>query len=146
MDYPDLPAVPGTYALIFEAPVPVTLCIGALGVVKLERGRYAYVGSAQGSGGLKARVSRHLRTEKRMHWHVDYLAAVLPVTHVIAAASYIPTECVWVQRLLGLPGADVPVARFGSGDCHGGCPAHLVRLPDNLEIARLERLLRQMSQ
>lgn len=37
----------------------------------LEAGLYVYVGSAM--NGLLQRVARHLKKEKRKHWHIDYL-------------------------------------------------------------------------
>ena len=53
------------------------------GKLTLAAGQYAYVGSAHGPGGLRARVGRHLRAEKPLHWHIDYLTAALPVMHVV---------------------------------------------------------------
>jgi Uri superfamily endonuclease len=41
--------------------------------VSLVPGRYIYAGSAYGPGGLKARVSRHMRRAKRSQWHIDQL-------------------------------------------------------------------------
>ncbi|MBM4458990.1 MAG: hypothetical protein FJ011_14725 [Chloroflexi bacterium] len=31
----------------------------------------------------------------------------------------------------------------GSSDCREGCPAHLIRLPDDFELGRLPHLLRE---
>jgi Uri superfamily endonuclease len=112
-----------------------------LGKVTLTAGQYAYVGSAHGPGGLRARVGRHLRVQKPRHWHIDYLTAEVPVQHVFALASAERLECTWVARLLGLNGADVPAPGFGSSDCRRGCPAHLLRLPDGLIPSELEDVL-----
>ncbi|OYT40997.1 MAG: hypothetical protein B6U89_00365 [Desulfurococcales archaeon ex4484_58] len=40
---------------------------------RINRGFYIYVGSARGPGGLRARINRHLRREKKLFWHIDYL-------------------------------------------------------------------------
>lgn len=143
MNLPDLPAARGTYTLILQAEAPTALIIGRLGTVLLAPGLYAYVGSARGPGGLRARVHRHLRSGKRLHWHVDYLTAALPVVHVIAAAADARLECAWLQRLLHLNGASAPIPGFGSSDCRDRCPAHLVRLPDSVGLDEIEGLLAQ---
>jgi Uri superfamily endonuclease len=106
---------------------------GRLGEFRLAPGYYVYVGSAHGSGGLRARIGRHLRRDKRRHWHIDALTNALPVIAVRAAAAGPEQECAWVRRLLALPGASAPVKGFGSSDCHSGCPAHLVRLPGGFD-------------
>jgi Uri superfamily endonuclease len=134
VDAPDWPAEVGTYLLIFEAVAPTAVTVGRLGVFTLPPGRYAYVGSGHGPGGLAGRLGRHLRSRKHLHWHVDYLAALIPVVEVIAVTSSERLECMWVRRLLALDGASVPIPRFGSSDCREGCPAHLVRLPDTSEL------------
>ena len=40
---------------------------------RFEEGIYCYVGSAWGTGGLRARLNRHFSRKKRFRWHVDYL-------------------------------------------------------------------------
>lgn len=143
VECPDLPREPGTYAIVFEIPALTILCVGSLGEFSLEPGSYIYVGSAHGPGGLRARVCRHLRHDKRIRWHVDTLAAVLPVEHVIAVTGRAPMECAWVHLLLELPGVTAPIAHFGSGDCRAGCPAHLLRLPPGWGRERLDTILQQ---
>jgi len=51
----------------------------------LEAGLYAYVGS--GMGDLLARVARHLRRDKKKHWHIDYLLAYAKLVGVIMLPS-----------------------------------------------------------
>jgi Uri superfamily endonuclease len=135
------PVSPGTYVLILHALAPPEINVGRLGRFTLPAGRYAYVGSAQGPGGLSARLARHARQDKSMHWHIDYVTAVLPLVHICAVEGGERLECVWTRRLLALPTAQSPVAGFGNGDCRAGCPAHLIRLPDDLTLARLEEIL-----
>jgi Uri superfamily endonuclease len=104
-----------------------TISIGRLGEFRFPTGWYLYVGSARGPGGLAARVSRHHRTSKTHHWHIDYLRA-----HAELIAAWYTTgrqkrECNWADTLSALPGAAIPVPRFGASDCR--CPAHLIQYP-----------------
>jgi Uri superfamily endonuclease len=120
-----LPAVPGAYALRIRLARPARLTVGALGAIRLAAGDYVYAGSAKGSGGIRARVARHLRTGKSPHWHVDHLLARGKVTEVAAFPG--GDECAVLAALLALPGATVPAPGFGATDCPA-CPAHLVAL------------------
>ncbi len=115
--------------LVLKANEPLTIQVGQLGKFQVSPGCYAYVGSAQGPGGLRARVARHLRPVKRHHWHIDTLTAALPVAAVITSTNPRDLECLWVRRLLALPGTTAPIPGFGSSDCRAGCPAHLIKMP-----------------
>lgn len=125
-----LPAAPGDYLLVFERGAETVLRVGKLGTVTLPAGRYAYVGSAHGPGGLRARLERHLRPAKIRHWHIDALTLEHRPDRIFFRADPCRGECAWVRALLALPGAAAPIRGFGSSDCREGCPAHLVRLPD----------------
>lgn len=59
--------------LILSINENLVLSIGSIGYHYFSRGFYAYVGSAKGPGGLKARIRRHLRKIKKTRWHIDYL-------------------------------------------------------------------------
>ena len=63
----------GSYVLLLRNQAAVTIQVGKSGMLQTKRGYYLYVGSAFGSGGLDARLRRHFRSEKRHHWHIDYL-------------------------------------------------------------------------
>jgi Uri superfamily endonuclease len=107
----------------------------------LSPGCYAYIGSARGPGGLRARLARHVRASKPLRWHIDYLTAAAPVIHIYYRAIPTPLECRWAQVLAGLPGATIPAPGFGSSDCRNGCAAHLMRLPYDYELPELAALL-----
>lgn len=113
----------GTYALIFDNAFPLALDVGSSGYIILPAGVLIYVGSALGPGGLAARVGRHLRPLKAIHWHVDRLTSVLPVSAVWVDVSGKRLECQWAEALRRSPGVAIPVAGFGASDCR--CPAHL---------------------
>ncbi len=134
-----LPDRAGTYVLLLHVAETVAdrwIEVGRLGRFPLAAGWYAYVGSARGSGGLAARVGHHLRLPRSYHWHIDYLRAVSRPVLVWyttdperenAGKRGEKLECLWAQALIQLPGATIPIPRFGASDCR--CPAHLVHYP-----------------
>ena len=61
----------GTYCLLIHLKQDSKITIGKLGEKNFQKGYYIYVGSALNS--LKTRIQRHLRKEKKIHWHIDYL-------------------------------------------------------------------------
>jgi Uri superfamily endonuclease len=125
-----LPPTPGTYALVLELAAANTLVIGRLGEFRLAAGTYVYVGSALGPGGLRARVGRHLRREKKPHWHIDALTAAALMVEVWAVESKNRLECHWAAALRALPGTRIPVAGFGASDC--ACTTHQLNVADPL--------------
>jgi len=72
----DLPEAKGTYILIASVAQMKRLEIGRLGAYDIVPGFYAYVGSALGAGGLRARLGHHLESTASPHWHIDYLLGV----------------------------------------------------------------------
>lgn len=108
----------GSYILLIYLPVGKTIIFGRNRSAHFRRGYYAYVGSAM--NGLEARVNRHLRKEKKRHWHIDYLLERAQIINVILCQSEKRMECAIAQTLQeqldSIPG-------FGSSDCH--CPSHL---------------------
>ena len=114
---------PGTYVLVMWLSGPCSLEIGRLGTFAFRPGRYAYVGSALGPGGLGARLERHARREKWPHWHIDYLldrAVLCEVWYLKTATRW---ECAWAGVLGKLPEVQAPVPGFGASDC--ACRSHL---------------------
>ena len=71
-----LPEAKGTYVLVVSVVQMKRLEIGRLGAYDIVPGFYAYVGSAFGSGGLRARLGHHLESTASPHWHIDYLLGV----------------------------------------------------------------------
>jgi Uri superfamily endonuclease len=114
--------VVGSYVLAIRVDVPTSIVVGQLGAVRLRRGAYAYSGSAM--RGLRARLSRHARAEKRRHWHVDYLLDVGRIDGVWIHIGPERLECTAARALASSAGATYPVAGFGSSDCR--CRSHLV--------------------
>ena len=68
----ELPDQGGPYVLIASLDRVKSIEIGRLGKYQVVPGFYAYVGSAFGSGGLRARIGHHLESTAAPHWHIDY--------------------------------------------------------------------------
>jgi Uri superfamily endonuclease len=134
-----LPRERGTYALLLHLPETAQAEVGRLGTVSFAPGRYLYVGSAHGAGGLAARVARHLRADKVRHWHVDTLTALARPVEVWFATGQARLECAWAEALAATPGVTIPVAGFGSSDC--GCPSHLFHLEREVVLVQAKAML-----
>ena len=117
-----IPDAPGAYALILRLARETRLDIPTLDRPVLSAGLYLYAGSAWGPGGIRARVSRHLRKDKAKVWHIDRLTEAATVEEVIAFPG--GRECMIVDFAVA-HGARVPVFRFGASDCRR-CDAHLL--------------------
>ncbi len=128
----------GTYILLIAVDAAFRGQVGKLGEVVLPAGLYAYVGSAHGPGGLRARVMRHLRIDKPPHWHIDALTGVYPVREVWFSTAADRLECRWSRLIENLPGVEAPAPGFGSSDC--GCRSHLHAIPDSRFDAAWESL------
>ena len=94
--------------------------IGSLGIIDLRKGFYAYTGSAM--GGLEQRIKRHLRKEKNIHWHIDYLLGKTEIKKILVMETNVKSgECRAAEKLEQSGG--VSVDGFGSSDCK--CKSHL---------------------
>ena len=127
----------GDYALLIYLADERRLQIGALGVFDFPAGYYVYVGSARGSGGLRARVGRHLRPPgaKPRRWHIDWLLAAAAGVDVFSLVGEERQECAWAAAMQQTPGAQIVAPGFGASDC--SCPAHLIYLPQRPELETL---------
>lgn len=108
----------GSYILILELPKAKTISVGKLGSIKFKKGSYAYIGSAL--NGLEARISRHLRKNKKVFWHIDYLLEYASVKDIYYSPSQKKEECKFAQLLTAEFDG---VKYFGSSDCR--CNSHL---------------------
>jgi Uri superfamily endonuclease len=114
----DAPAGPGAYALLVELKEPLRVAYAAREAT-LAAGRYIYCGSACGPGGIAARLRRHMRPDKRPHWHID----ALTMQGAVLGAWVAPggDECALNEALSALP---MPAPGFGATDCRR-CGSHL---------------------
>ena len=117
----------GSYILFIALPEQQTITVGGLKTAQFPRGYYAYVGSAM--GGLKSRLSHHLKGSKRPHWHIDYLLTKASLNGVILCQSQSKVECIIAQALNRqfdcVPG-------FGASDCQ--CRSHLFFATDEEQM------------
>ena len=120
-----LPEDKGTYILIARVSQMKRLGIGSLGEFDIIPGFYAYVGSAFGSGGLRARLGHHLESTAEPHWHIDYLLQIATPVEVWFNTADRKLEHHWAELMEHAPGFRVPIPRFGSSDYHRSRTSHL---------------------
>ncbi len=131
---------PGTYALILRNDSVKIVTVGQLGPLELRPGWYVYVGSAQGPGGLAARVGRHMRPEKKRRWHIDYVRPHVELREAWFTLGSEKIECQWANAFAEMPKAELPFPRFGASDCR--CAAHLIWLPRRPSFAAFCQVFR----
>jgi Uri superfamily endonuclease len=114
----------GVYLVLLRLTRPAAIRVGALGRCHLPAGWYVYAGSAQRA--LRARVARHLRRRKPVHWHIDRLTTH---RHVVRLGAVLllgrASECDAGRVAQALIDGVAPVPGFGASDCRRGCAAHL---------------------
>ncbi len=115
-------AAPGTYIFLLHNKAQITVRVGRLREILFEPGYYLYVGSAFGPGGVRARVLRHCRRQKPLHWHIDYLSAVTTPLGAWYSHATTPLEHEWAGLLQAMDGF-LPLVGFGCSDCK--CVSHL---------------------
>ena len=81
-------------------------------------GRYVYTGSAKRN--VDARIARHLRHDKALHWHIDYLLTS-PGVRVVEVVRSRRAECELNRAGRGR----ILAVGFGASDCRADCCAHL---------------------
>ncbi len=114
-----LPAAPPrTYQLHIHVAAPQLIEIGRLGRFLFPAGDYRYTGSAKRH--FEARIARHLRREKALRWHIDYLL-LAPGVSVSTVLRSPAEECALNQATPG----EIVVPGFGASDCRQGCGSHL---------------------
>jgi Uri superfamily endonuclease len=122
-----IPSSKGTYVLVFEAKTEQKVQVGKQGVIDLKPGFYAYIGSAFGPGGLKSRIGRHLKKNKKLKWHIDYVREYLDVVDMYYSESKEKLECKWAA-IFAEDAAIPPLKGFGSSDCK--CFSHFFYFKD----------------
>ena len=122
------PSAPGAYILQVELAENVLVTIAGRSPTELTAGRYLYCGSAKGPGGLRARLARHMRHGKSVHWHIDQLTE----RGIIIGSWIVPNgrQCELVAMLGSLP---MPIPGFGSSDCNR-CRSHLLYRPTGVAV------------
>lgn len=121
----ELSKAKGTYVVLARLAEARRLAIGRLGTFDLIPGYYAYVGSAHGSGGLRARLEHHVGSTAKPFWHIDYLLQWAQPVELWLAASSRKLEQDWAELLAGCRTFRQPIPRFGASDCQPNRASHL---------------------
>jgi Uri superfamily endonuclease len=123
--------VKGIYILIIRVNKDIHVNIGAIGRKTFTKGLYAYVGSAQTN--LEKRVKRHLKREKRLFWHIDYLLAnkATKITKVLFKQADKTEECKTANRIAE---KGTPITGFGCSDCN--CKSHLYHIKNYTHLQK----------
>ncbi len=79
----------GSYLLILHLPEDSVIRTKGR-EFHLEKGFYVYVGSAM--GGIGARIGRHMRREKKKHWHIDFLLERARIIEIVVIPSSVRLE------------------------------------------------------
>lgn len=90
-----------------------------------KAGYYYYAGSAQKN--LKQRIERHLRKEKKIHWHIDHLTTnkSAEIKRIFLLTNMDKSiECSISNQISKIPGIEVAAGGFGNSDCNK-CESHL---------------------
>ena len=128
----------GSYVLVLRLRRNVTIRVGAFGILEFPEGYYTYTGSAMKN--LRQRVARHLRRDKKIRWHIDYLADSedCEIVDVMVFPAARREECLRNQAIEKKLRAR-PIAKgFGSSDCHD-CSSHLLYLGDSPDNEALRK-------
>lgn len=126
LDKPDILAgQKGAYVLLVCLEKSLPVGAGRCKSGQLPAGTYLYAGSAYGAGGFAARIGRHFRRDKKVHWHVDRLT--LEASRLAAFIVENGNECGLVETLLESNRAVIALEGFGSTDC-SSCRSHLLTI------------------
>ena len=130
-----LPKLAGAYVLLIELSADLTLQNKRFAGIVLPKGTYLYCGSANGPGGIAARVKRHCTQNKKPHWHIDELTSHGAGRVVSVLVVPDGNEC-HLRASLQTDDSSLPVAGFGSSDCKV-CQSHLISLSTNDVLRRI---------
>ncbi len=107
----------GSYVLLSYLCERKKIIIGKLGRIEFNSGWYAYVGSALNS--LPGRINRHLRNNKKFHWHIDYFLQHATIKAVYYKENIKREECMIATEFSKHCNQ---ITDFGCSDC--GCQSH----------------------
>lgn len=108
----------GTYLLVLALHKDASIKIGRHGTIYFKKGYYVYIGSAL--NGLDQRIQRHLRKNKKIHWHIDYFLPYTKIINVFYKENIHKEECK-IAQLFKKNYVNIP--KFGCSDCC--CKSHL---------------------
>ena len=116
----------GIYVLEMFIREKIDFHHNALGNHSFQKGYYYYAGSAQKN--LSQRIERHIKKNKKRHWHIDYLTSNnnIEITNVYLLKNYSKNyECKLVKVLIEKYDLEIIIRGFGNSDCKS-CESHLL--------------------
>ena len=119
-----------TYILVINVSEDLKIRVGRLGEESFKKGNYIYIGSARGC--LETRLQRHLRKEKRIFWHIDYLLKNQKVKILQIWTIDKKVECQTAEVFYQDPTTEIIKKSFGSSDCK--CVTHLFFVKNKKQI------------
>ncbi len=119
----------GCYQLIMHLSEDSRFDIGRRKKLPFPAGFYVYTGSHQKS--LDKRLARHVKRQKKMHWHIDYLTTrpAIAIREILIYPGS-RAECRINREFMAFSGGEVLQPNFGNGDCRHHCDSHLIYLPE----------------
>ena len=130
----------GTYVLIIALEHDRLISVGKLGQILFRAGTYAYCGSAM--AGYRGRVGRHFSSEKKLHWHIDYLLLEAEPVGAFLVPGGAGVECSLGRLISSLDGSEA-IEGFGASDCP--CRSHLYRIEESAIQNMIEEISRLSS-
>jgi len=126
----------GSYLIILHIHEDKRVGVGRLGNILFRKGFYVYVGSAMAN--LTARIERHKRLRKNIHWHIDSLRDSADLVHTLPIRSADRLECEIAGVMSRI--AQWDLQGFGCSDCT--CSSHLFGFAeDPVSLPGFQRLL-----
>ncbi|MBX3007898.1 MAG: GIY-YIG nuclease family protein [Melioribacteraceae bacterium] len=116
----------GIYLLEINALSNFNVDIKKFDGIIFEKGYYYYSGSAQKN--FNSRITRHLRNEKNIYWHIDYLTTSKYCevkTLFLFENGEKSLECELVRTMQANFPEIMLIKGFGNGDCDK-CESHLL--------------------
>ena len=136
-----IPTSKCTYLLFLSNTKSQKINIGKQGDFLFPSGLFVYVGSAFGSGGLRGRISHHLRINRKCHWNIDSLLQKMSVGQVLYTENPNRLEHEWAMLLERIPELSILMKRFGASDCQ--CASHLFHIRSKFGRIRIEEQLKE---
>lgn len=116
--------------MIIDISEDLETIVGGLGRVSFKKGNYIYIGSAKSC--LEARLRRHLRKDKKIFWHIDYLLQNGKVQILQIWVIQKSIEC-WMADVFNKNSLSEVVKKgFGSSDCN--CLTHLFYIKNKEKV------------
>lgn len=123
----------GSYILIIRLSKKININLRSKSFF-LQKGWYIYIGKAKKN--LISRILRHIRKNKKLYWHIDYLLKEAKIFEIYFFKDAL-SECKIAQRIIEI--SDNFINGFGSSDCR--CKSHLAYFHNKPDISRLNQIL-----